>query len=285
MKRHWLTLLLVSKLATLFAQTDDLQKDTLAFGNWLFQQGEYMRAATEYYRYLYYGGQENAWLWHQLALCYFKAGEYQKALTIYNRLIKSFPLAEPKEDIFYEAAFANFKIAEFEECIKLIDELALQQDLLPPFFILRGSAYLLLGKDNQAVSDFTTYLAFPDAMDRVKVENLLELINKSAKENRLNPFLAGLFSSLIPGLGRIYAGRTEDGLVSFLLVGGCAALAFYSFSREGTNSLAGWIYVGLGSLFYISNIWGSVVAAEQANGQQLAKRNWELKERLHALFP
>ena len=77
-----------------------------------------------------------------------------------------------------------------------------------------------------------------------------------------SPFLAGLYSAVIPGAGKIYAGKKKQGIGSFLPVISLAALTYEAYNRGGVKSAR---FIGFGSLFclfYTANIWGSVMSVK-----------------------
>lgn len=78
---------------------------------------------------------------------------------------------------------------------------------------------------------------------------------------RKSPWLAAGLSAVVPGLGRVYTGRWQDGLVSFLLVGIPSALAAQGFHEDGEASVRGWILASTAALFYAGNVYGSAVGA------------------------
>lgn len=84
----------------------------------------------------------------------------------------------------------------------------------------------------------------------------------AAKEpKRRSPFVAGALSAVVPGLGKVYAGRVGEGVASFLLVGGLAGAAAEAWIREGTPK--NWrtvVFGAAGSILYVSNIFGSAAS-------------------------
>ncbi|MCH7764469.1 MAG: membrane protein insertion efficiency factor YidD [Candidatus Marinimicrobia bacterium] len=68
--------------------------------------------------------------------------------------------------------------------------------------------------------------------------------------NSKSPVLAGLFSALLPGAGRVYAGKWFDGLMGFIMVYLTAASAIESskrgnmFNKVFSYSIAGVFYTG-----------------------------------------
>ncbi len=102
------------------------------------------------------------------------------------------------------------------------------------------------------------------------------LLNRYDALPRKSPLLAGALSAVVPGLGRVYIGRWQDGLVSFLLVGLSAVLSAQGFYEEGSHSVRGWILGSAGALLYVGNVYGSAVGAvvqrrdaEEALGQEV----------------
>lgn len=89
-----------------------------------------------------------------------------------------------------------------------------------------------------------------------------EYRDKLSSYKRKSPFLAGLYSAIIPGAGKIYAGKKKQGVGAFLPVAALTALTWEAYNRGGVKSAR---FIGFGSLFtlfYTANIWGSVVAVK-----------------------
>ncbi len=82
------------------------------------------------------------------------------------------------------------------------------------------------------------------------------------RDPRPNPRTAALLSAVVPGAGKMYAGRCSDGLHSLAIVGTSALLAVRGFSRDGEASVQGWTFAGIGALFHIANVYGSAIAAD-----------------------
>ena len=136
---------------------------------------------------------------------------------------------------------------------------ALQSKSKAPPTVAAGSA---------AVSADPTLSAWQEK-DRALLDRYDALPGKS-------PLLAGALSAVVPGLGRVYIGRWQDGLVSFLLVGLSAVLSAQGFYEEGSHSVRGWILGSAGALLYVGNVYGSAVGAvvqrrdaEEALGQEV----------------
>ncbi len=78
--------------------------------------------------------------------------------------------------------------------------------------------------------------------------NLLR--NKKTKSG----FLAGTLSAIVPGLGKVYAGKGFDGLSTFFTHVPLAFILNESFQNSGVNSGRFITFASITSLFYLGNI-------------------------------
>jgi len=77
--------------------------------------------------------------------------------------------------------------------------------------------------------------------------------------------LAGIFSAIIPGSGKMYVGEWEDGITSLLITGLFAFLAYDNFKADHTTRAL--IFTGVGAFFYAGNIYGSISSAQIFNAK------------------
>lgn len=127
-------------------------------------------------------------------------------------------------------------------------------------FQLAGS-YLLNG--NYFKCDSLSMLF--NSKDSVLMNEQMNLINYSSiykKNKRKSAFVAGSLSALVPGLGKVYAGNTAQGLSSFLRVGILGAITAENYLRLGIKHPQTILFASLFSAFYIGNIWGSALSVQ-----------------------
>ena len=65
------------------------------FADFLYEQGDYLRAAGEYQRYLFYQPRESEEMRYKIALCYRFAGQTEQAIQNFQILLR----AHPKVDL------------------------------------------------------------------------------------------------------------------------------------------------------------------------------------------
>lgn len=80
-------------------------------------------------------------------------------------------------------------------------------------------------------------------------------------------FLAGLFSAIIPGTGKLYSGKPREAIYSFLPVVLNLAQAYEGYYFENTKSPHLYVFGAVGTVFYASNIYGSTKAAKRKNNE------------------
>ena len=244
-----LTLFLALLSLPLLSQESDLfnEYNTAKFAQFLFESNQYSFAAEEYERltFLFPGNQD-----YQVALMrsYRYARDYGKGIYAFQSLIS------PGLEVQKEYAKLNILDRNKANIAALLTDLD------------QGSSF----RNNLDLT--LRILSFPDnplslegiQTDRVD-ENLMNLYQESLKINYKSPFLAGTFSMVIPGMGKVYSGRWKDGLISFLFIGTTAYQAYRGFGQKGTKSVYGWIMGSLSLGFYIGNIYGSAKAAKLYN--------------------
>lgn len=98
------------------------------------------------------------------------------------------------------------------------------------------------------------------------------------------PLLGAGLSAFVPGLGKAYAKQPQNGLMSFFTVGTFGFQAMSGFSLKGTQSIYGWIYAGVASVFYLGNVYGSYYAVKRYNNYQIQLIRNEVKAGVNCYF-
>ncbi len=80
-----------------------------------------------------------------------------------------------------------------------------------------------------------------------------------------SPFIAGMLSAAVPGLGKVYAGKSAEGVAGFLYVAALGLTAFDFYRGSGPDSVLFVLSASAAGAFYVGNIVGSVAAARRTN--------------------
>ena len=104
----------------------------------------------------------------------------------------------------------------------------------------------LVNPDNAAVSKQVT--AFK------------EIFNEHETHRPKSPVLAGIMSGIIPGAGKIYAGKTGAGIASMIGTVGFGLITWENYHKLGITNAKTIIFGSIFAATYVSNIYGSVIS-------------------------
>ncbi|HEX5554400.1 MAG TPA: hypothetical protein VFX43_14235 [Chitinophagaceae bacterium] len=79
---------------------------------------------------------------------------------------------------------------------------------------------------------------------------------------RKSSIIAGLMSAVLPGSGKVYAGKPYQGIGSLLPIVALALLTNESYHKRGPRSAEFYFFGSMLTVFYVGNIWGSVFAVK-----------------------
>ncbi|MBK9285748.1 MAG: hypothetical protein IPM51_15735 [Sphingobacteriaceae bacterium] len=97
-------------------------------------------------------------------------------------------------------------------------------------------------------------------------------------------FLAGLLSAIIPGTGKIYAGKPREAFYSFLPVVANFAQAAEGYYYKKLDSPHLYFFGTVGTVFYASNIYGSAKAAKRKNEEIKIRNNNNIEFEIYKLI-
>jgi TM2 domain-containing membrane protein YozV len=235
----------------------------LLFADHLFQEQDYLRAAYEYERYLFMQGAEDPLtqeILYRAGKSFQCAGEYLRSLDLFGRLLESTVSLAERDRVIYEIGLSYFRMEQYGDSLSFLQTHP-GGSSAPDAVLLSSANLMMLGqwrKAEEVLKSCSTSLAEP----------LREIARDWSSMRRRSPLLAGILSSFVPGLGKIYAGEFGDGIQSLAFIGLFGKLSFLSFRSEGIDSIRGWIYASAGTVLHVGNIYGSVVSAGRFNSLQ-----------------
>ena len=243
-------------------------ENVLKFADFLYAQGDYLRAADEYQRYLFYQPQESTHIQYKIAICYRFGGKTEQAIRGFEALLRTNPESQFAGRAYYQIGATYFLQGQFERSVQFLGE------ALPRIMDARqhaeaeqliGLSYLKQKQWSEASEVFKALQASDIIPIREKAEVYQIYAEKGADLPTRSPFLAGTLSTVIPGAGRLYTGRFADALNTLFTVGLTGWQAYDGFRRDGIASAKGWTFGTLCGIFYVGNIYGSVISARVYN--------------------
>ncbi len=80
-----------------------------------------------------------------------------------------------------------------------------------------------------------------------------------------SPWIGGLLSAAVPGLGRVYAGKSAEGIVGFLYVAALGLTSYDIYRGTGARNPLFILSASVTGVFYVGNILGSATAVRRTN--------------------
>ncbi len=244
---------------------------TLKFADYLFKTQQYILASEEYERAVYYDSTDNKALLKLL-----QSYRYSEKFDVENQRFNIFfgdslPLLRAD---FAEEYVKNMILREkFEETYQYLDKNTTLANNNKETYQL-GSILLQKKWDN------AFNYALKHSVTSEKKNADLHVLAFNAKQLKYKkPFVAALFSTIIPGTGKMYTKNWKDGVISLLFVGVNAWQAYRGFDQYGEQSVYGWVFAGFATSFYIGNIFGSHKSAKKYNKKlddEIYHKAWHL---------
>lgn len=245
-------------------------ENVIKFADFLYDQGDFLRAAGEYQRYLFYKPKESDKIRYRIALCYRLGGKTEQAIQTFEKFLQESPNSKLVSGAYYQIGVSYFLMEQYRESVKYLDTSlphirdtrfrAESQQLI-------GLSYLMQKRWVEAEKAFNVLQKSDVLVVREKAAAYSRYASQGTKLPTRSPYLAGFFSAVVPGAGRFYTGRIGDAFSSLLVVGVTGWQAYDGFRRDGLSSVKGWTLGTLGGIFYVGNIYGSVISARVYNRQ------------------
>lgn len=223
-----------------------------AFADYLFCTGDYLRAIDEYEWYNSYNFNDTVEYKIILSLSALKKYDILKKRV--SKLDENFIFKNPARGEILK----NFIITgEYE---KMRETYLSFRSNNPVLKKLRNFTYLYTDKDSLPSPP---YLTIPfDVNEKREIEGLY---NKKMALPYKDPGLAGFYSIIFPGAGKVYTGDYIDGFFAALATGIFGYLAVTNFKADHT--FRGILFTGITGWFYAGNIYGSIAAAQIFNAR------------------
>lgn len=252
---------------------------TLAFADHLYEQGDFGRAISEYQRYLFAASVgERYHARFRLGASLMQLDEFQRAPSQFLRAARYTERPTRRDSAYVGYLGGLLAGGRTDRFFNAADTLNFSsRSSQRQLFQIRALAHLREGAwaaAEQSLQDMPPPVAGESDLIGTSIS---ELVTRGQNLPRKSSWLAGTMSALVPGTGKMYAGRTSDGLYSLALIGGASWLAYRGFRDDGTSSVKGWLLGSVGAVLYVGNIYGSVVAVRlyNANHEESLQRDIE----------
>jgi tetratricopeptide (TPR) repeat protein len=239
------------------AQSDLYSLDnSLKFGEYLLQSGQYDYAIKEYERIVFMSPKNLDAQINLIKACRL-ANRNEEGIKRSNQLFENPSLMPEKNAMEYSKLLMNTREWDRAKTFWDNNENLKTEDktLFKSTVSIFDSKFIQAREELLSLQDSTNYLG----------SGYLSIVDRALNQKKKSPIAAGFMSIVIPGLGKAYTGDWKDGLVSLIFTGGMAFQAVRKFNQHGANNYRPWIYTSIGAGFYLGNIYGSVKSAKNKN--------------------
>jgi len=238
--------------------------DVLALADWLLEQKSYHEAITEYKRFVFFNpeGENAAYAFYKMGLVYRSDHKWEEAVDSIRASILATEdpkIADERRIVLATTLIAsgNYSLARLE--LLKVSEMPLR----PRSLYFYGIASLYMSdwdEARNAFGEFYSRYAHGQMTDRAKeVERILVSVQPSYRSPRLARFL----STIIPGLGQMYAGDWRDGLNALVLNGLAIGLIAKAIHRRNYRDAT--LISSISIRYYTGNIYKAEMDVRKHN--------------------
>ncbi|MCD6346556.1 MAG: hypothetical protein J7L96_03960 [Bacteroidales bacterium] len=194
---------------------------------------------------------------------------FYRAWAMYNLKkvpegIKNFRKVSSDSKLFNQSMFfcgwSSAYLKKYSEANHDLDFIKQTNNIEKELLRIQYSGIELLSSQTDSALSHLNQLANQHTIYSDQVETLKKYALETIDFKPKSMALAGLFSAVIPGSGKIYANEKGAGIASFLLLAGMGGMAAENIIKTGFTSWNSILFTSLFSVFYLGNVYGSIIS-------------------------
>ena len=208
---------------------------------------------------------------------------------------------QQKDSIFYFHGWANYSLKNLKESTNSLLKVGIESPLFRKSHFFAGYNQIYLSNYHRADSIFEkmkiekepelsimnfersgiemlkgNWSNASDKLEKVDLKipvlnehtiNLRNICKEQINYKSKSPALAGIMSGIIPGSGKIYAGKTGAGIASMISTIGFGFITWENYNKKGLKNAKTLIFGSLFAFNYVSNIYGSVISVKVSENE------------------
>jgi hypothetical protein len=265
-----LTLLLAFQSMLLYGQAmnnDSIVQRDLGFINYLIGKTQYDDAIYVLGKHLIRPGmsiRSQDTLNSLLGWSYYSIKKLENSSEAFKKVSRSSP-SYLKARFFY--SYNQLYLGNYQFSEMLLDSLELYEPWLLELRAFEKAGISLLKRDTSAFNKLSKQFTsefYPLATEELNMKNYAEKIRNFKKKST---WKAVTLSALVPGLGKIYAGKLGEGISSFFIVTALGAVTYENIHKDGLLDVKSLFFGSLFAIYYGGNIAGTAAAVKRHNNQ------------------
>lgn len=138
----------------------------------------------------------------------------------------------------------------------------------------------LVGHDRY--KEAANFLLDSKSLGKKYKKELIPIVQKGYFMKKKSLVLAGIFSAMIPGTGKMYTGEWRDGAFALVSLGVLSYATYRLYSNQGLDSPWFYLTAGVSLLFYAGNVYGSIQSALKINRKRSAQLRHEAQQVIYS---
>jgi TolA-binding protein len=250
------------------------------FAELYYSKKEYYNAITELLRYQFLFPDDPAYPYSMLLMgkSYFMGGNSSRAAAVFSDCYKNYPQTPSGEKALFYSAWIHLENGSFYHAARMFQEYK--------FVYKNGDFYedsvfniCLTGILAENYSDAQNALAsykkqFPEGRFSEEADLLSVKITQEQQRPYKSPWIAGISSAIIPGLGYMYTEKYLLGLFAMLSNGALIYLIYDGYREGNMFKMAAFSVIEFS--FYNWSLGGSILSAREYNDNSAFKQEIQL---------
>ncbi|MEI8112234.1 MAG: hypothetical protein WCI54_01310 [Bacteroidia bacterium] len=158
------------------------------------------------------------------------------------------------------AGYNQIYLEKYDEARKIIGQLNVRDETYLSILHFELSGIDLLEGNWSKAKDLMGQVNPTIATLNQQVAALGQICKQQESHRPKSPLLAGLMSVILPGSGKIYAGKTGAGIASMIATTGFGLIAWENYRKLGIGHAKTIFFGSIFAANYVSNIYGSVIS-------------------------
>ena len=242
-------------------------ENVLRYAHHLYDNDDYLRAAGEYERYLFLADiSDNELLLHRIGICYRLSNKYDRAVKYFQSAVDNGRNPAIEQDSIFQIGYSYYldnRLSQSRSYLNKHIQQVESQEIRTKIYQLITTTHLLERRWESAKYS-SLLVEKPDPLTIALSDFAEEGVNLPRKSK----LLAGVFSGIVPGAGKVYSGYWRESIYPLIVIGFTTWRAYSNYKNDGAGSFGFLFYTSLGASFYLGNIYGSAVSAHNYNRKQ-----------------
>ncbi len=158
------------------------------------------------------------------------------------------------------AGYNQIYLENYPEARKIFETINIQDEPILSLLKFELSGMEMLLGNWQKAKEPLELVNMDNAILSQQVIALKKICKEHESHRSKSAVLAGIMSGIIPGSGKIYAGKTGAGIASMIGTVGFGLIAWENYHKLGITNAKTIIFGSIFAANYVSNIYGSVMS-------------------------